>query len=301
MSNRRRPEHRDAHGAPIRSRQEITVAAAVVVGVLALRGDRARLPSRDRALAGLVLAALAVAWVGLVAVMTTRGFSGNARYLLVPGALVIVVGAVGIVWAVRALVPRAAALPAAATALKRATSGLAAPTTLASTCCVPVDVPSVQLAAARPSGPVSAVSGETDPSALPAGTNATRAPFTGRSLVSFTTTASESASGAPTCPDWPSPCTIEIAAGSPSAGRTRFSPLHAAERSAPDSARERKRMRITFEPVRRLDSHRGARQREARTCVTPTRFRCGSRAGHDGNTSTVSPVLVAERKVRSPL
>jgi cytoskeletal protein RodZ len=36
MSNRRRPERRDAHGAPVRSRHEILVAAGVVVGVLAL-------------------------------------------------------------------------------------------------------------------------------------------------------------------------------------------------------------------------------------------------------------------------
>ena len=36
MSNRRRPERRDAHGAPIRSRHEILVAAGVVLGVLAL-------------------------------------------------------------------------------------------------------------------------------------------------------------------------------------------------------------------------------------------------------------------------
>src|SRR6478736_5252769 len=36
MSNRRRPERRDAHGAPVRSRHEIMVAGAVVVGVLAL-------------------------------------------------------------------------------------------------------------------------------------------------------------------------------------------------------------------------------------------------------------------------
>jgi len=36
MSNRRRPERRDAHGAPVRSRHEILVAAGVVLGVLAL-------------------------------------------------------------------------------------------------------------------------------------------------------------------------------------------------------------------------------------------------------------------------
>jgi hypothetical protein len=73
-----------------------------------------RLPSRERALTALLLAVLAAAWIGLVALMTTRGFSGNSRYLLLPGALIVVVGAVGIVWALRALVPRAAALPAAA-------------------------------------------------------------------------------------------------------------------------------------------------------------------------------------------
>jgi len=36
MSNRRRAERRDAHGAPIRSRHEILVAGGVVLGVLAL-------------------------------------------------------------------------------------------------------------------------------------------------------------------------------------------------------------------------------------------------------------------------
>jgi cytoskeletal protein RodZ len=36
MSNRRRPERRDAHGAPVRTKQEIWTAVGVVVGVLAL-------------------------------------------------------------------------------------------------------------------------------------------------------------------------------------------------------------------------------------------------------------------------
>jgi hypothetical protein len=89
-------------------------ALAVLAGLLALRRTGARLPSPERARTVLVLAVLAVAWIGLVAAMTTRGFSGNARYLIVPGALLILVGAVGIAWALRALVPRAAALPAAA-------------------------------------------------------------------------------------------------------------------------------------------------------------------------------------------
>ena len=36
MSNRRRPERRDAHGAPVRSPREIWTAIGVVAGVLAL-------------------------------------------------------------------------------------------------------------------------------------------------------------------------------------------------------------------------------------------------------------------------
>jgi hypothetical protein len=36
MSNRRRPQRRDAHGHPVRSVQEIWVAVATVAGVLAV-------------------------------------------------------------------------------------------------------------------------------------------------------------------------------------------------------------------------------------------------------------------------
>jgi hypothetical protein len=97
------------------------VAGAVLAGLLGALALRARhdgrLPSRDRALAALLLGVLAAAWIGLVAFMTTRGFSGNSRYLLVPGALITVLGAVGIVWAVRVLVPRVAVLPATAAAV----------------------------------------------------------------------------------------------------------------------------------------------------------------------------------------
>lgn len=71
----------------------VAVAGAVVAVVLALAA-RER-PAR-RELLGLVV--LALAWAGLVAVMTSRGFSGNQRYLIPPAALLIVVGAVGLVW-----------------------------------------------------------------------------------------------------------------------------------------------------------------------------------------------------------
>ena len=45
-------------------------------------------------LAGIAL--LAIAWLGLVMVMTEGGYSGNSRYLLAPTALLYVVGGVGI-------------------------------------------------------------------------------------------------------------------------------------------------------------------------------------------------------------
>ena len=82
--------------------------AAVVGAALALLLAvvlRGRLPADHRGTA-LGIGAIAAAWIGLVAVMTVRGFSGNLRYLVVPGALLIVLGAVGIVWAVRAVLAR---------------------------------------------------------------------------------------------------------------------------------------------------------------------------------------------------
>jgi hypothetical protein len=77
----------------------VAVAGAVLVVVL-LAARRAPAAPDDRATAT-GLAVLAAAWIGLVAVMTVRGFSGNQRYLFVPAALLIVLGAVGIVWAAR--------------------------------------------------------------------------------------------------------------------------------------------------------------------------------------------------------
>jgi hypothetical protein len=52
---------------------------------------------RDRALAGLIV--LAIAWLGLVAYMTSDGFSGNQRYLIAPVALLIVLAGAGLGWA----------------------------------------------------------------------------------------------------------------------------------------------------------------------------------------------------------
>jgi hypothetical protein len=75
----------------------IGLGALVVMGVLRLGSSR-----RERRIAfGLVLAG--AVWVGEVAVMTNDGFSGNARYLIMPAAIACVVAGAGIGWAVRAL------------------------------------------------------------------------------------------------------------------------------------------------------------------------------------------------------
>lgn len=84
--------------AVLQDQVEMLPWAAVAGAALALGLAVAR---RDRTILG--LAALALAWTGLVAVMTSNGFSGNLRYLMPPGALLIVLGAVGLVWALRPL------------------------------------------------------------------------------------------------------------------------------------------------------------------------------------------------------
>jgi hypothetical protein len=46
---------------------------------------------------------MALAWLGIVAAMTSNGFSGNQRYLVMPVTLAVVVACVGIGWAAREL------------------------------------------------------------------------------------------------------------------------------------------------------------------------------------------------------
>jgi hypothetical protein len=57
---------------------------------------------RNRAVA--VLIAMSVAWLGLVAYMTSDGFSGNQRYLMGPVSLLMVLGGAGIGWGLQLLV-----------------------------------------------------------------------------------------------------------------------------------------------------------------------------------------------------
>src|SRR5690349_11797879 len=90
---------------------------------------------------------------------------------------------------------------------------------------VPGRVPRTTLAAAFPSAPVIAVSGETDaPGAGSFRTKTTVAPCTGRPLASVTVATSGWGNAWPTGPFCWSPCTRLTAAGSAEPGRRRSSP-----------------------------------------------------------------------------
>jgi len=72
--------------------------AALLAGVARRAGWAPRAPhGARRAVGALVLVALA--WIALVAYMTSDGFSGNQRYLVTPVALLCVAGAAGLGWA----------------------------------------------------------------------------------------------------------------------------------------------------------------------------------------------------------
>jgi hypothetical protein len=71
------------------------------------------LARRDRTVA--FLAGLAICWLGLVAYMTSDGFSGNQRYLIAPVALLIVLGGAGAGWGLERIIALAGrAVPALA-------------------------------------------------------------------------------------------------------------------------------------------------------------------------------------------
>jgi hypothetical protein len=119
----------DPAGAVIRQfAAMLSPVVKVAMGALVV-GWVARLaPGRreQRVAAGLLAAG--VVWVAEVAVMTNDGFSGNARYLILPAAIACVLAGTGVGWLVRAMPRRALrpafALPALAVV---AAAGFAAP------------------------------------------------------------------------------------------------------------------------------------------------------------------------------
>jgi hypothetical protein len=77
--------------------------AAFVLAVLLRRAPG----RREQAIAAVLLLG-AVLWVGEVAIMTSDGFSGNVRYLVLPAAIVCLLAGTGVAWLARALLgPRA--------------------------------------------------------------------------------------------------------------------------------------------------------------------------------------------------
>jgi MFS family permease len=100
-------------------------AVAGVVALLVLVAARRAPQGRGALAAG--LAGVAAAWIVLVALMTSNGFSGNSRYLMPPAALLIVLGAAGLVWAAgaawRRRAPGTALLAVAAVAAMVAFAG----------------------------------------------------------------------------------------------------------------------------------------------------------------------------------
>ncbi len=90
---------------------EVVKDAIGMLPWLAVAGLGAAAVTLRREPLALGLAAVGAGWLGLVALMTSGGFSGNQRYLVLPAAIAVVLGAAGIVRLLARLrVPAAAAL-----------------------------------------------------------------------------------------------------------------------------------------------------------------------------------------------
>ena len=111
----------------------VTWAGVAVLVVLILAR---RTPGRREARAAGALAVIGAIWVAEVAYMTNDGFSGNARYLIMPAAIVCLLGGLGLGWLV-------AALPRLRAARGAAAIGLIAAAALAVGAPAAVDLPSV--------------------------------------------------------------------------------------------------------------------------------------------------------------
>jgi hypothetical protein len=77
------------------------IACAFALARVPWHRDPARSRNSDPVL--LALTATAIAWIGLVAWMTSHGFSGNSRYVMAPVALICVVAGVGVADSARVL------------------------------------------------------------------------------------------------------------------------------------------------------------------------------------------------------
>jgi hypothetical protein len=98
------------------------------LGALAAMTLLRRAPGRREQRAAIALALATAVLVGEVAVMTSDGFSGNTRYMILPAALVCVLAGTGVGWVVRALPTSAARGGLAVAALSlAAAAGFAAP------------------------------------------------------------------------------------------------------------------------------------------------------------------------------
>lgn len=78
------------------------ITGPLMVGLVAV----ALLVMVERAKAAAWLIVMAIAWLGLVAYMTSDGFSGNQRYLIAPVALLIVLGGAGAGWVLHLVLDR---------------------------------------------------------------------------------------------------------------------------------------------------------------------------------------------------
>jgi hypothetical protein len=94
----------------------LTVPLWVGGGALLAAGLAARAPTRAELRLAVALLAAAAVWVAEVALMTSDGFSGNSRYLVLPAAVACVLIGAGAGWGLRAAGVRGALGAAAATA-----------------------------------------------------------------------------------------------------------------------------------------------------------------------------------------
>jgi hypothetical protein len=78
-------------------------ADAVIVPTLVLAAVGLVEAARRRERRVIVIAALAIGWIAVVAIMAEAGFTGTRRYLAAPAAAICVVSGVGLVWLVTAV------------------------------------------------------------------------------------------------------------------------------------------------------------------------------------------------------